>query len=173
MGTTTMPSPAQRDLFKAICSNAQVCFYYEEFLRQTYAWENFGFWRAVQEYQKQPSVTKATQIFAEFLEYDAVHECGDFEPYHRESVKSQIQTGQKEIFDILAQFAVNSLVASTVHEFFSHQLYQEYESEVAFNKSSSSCVPCRLSSQKRNKCSSIEQVLFPQGFSRVVPLGYL
>jgi len=169
-----MPSPAQRDLFKAICSNPQVCTFYEEFLKQTYAWENFGFWRAVQEYQKQPSFQKAQDIYTEFLEYGSIHECGDFEPEHRESVKAQIRTGNRDIFDTLAQFAVNSLVASSVHEFFSHPLYQEYESEqLSSRKQPTTCVPCGLFSHKRNKCASFEQVLFPNGFSRVVPLGYL
>jgi len=124
---------------------------YEEYLRQTYSWENLGFWKAVQEYEKHPSADKAKDIFDEFLEYGSIHECGDFERYHRESVRGQLHTGQPDVFEFLALFAVNSLIASSVREFFVHSLYKEYQS---------TCKKAHQFSFKRNKCSSLLQRFF-------------
>merc|ERR1712000_403616 len=168
--------PAARDLFKAITEHTQLCPIYEEFLHRTFAWENFGFWRAVQSYQEIESqeerLEQSKKIYDEFLEYEAEHECGDIEPQHRQAVKAQLYTGDKDVFEFLSQYAVNCLIASTLQEFLQDDSFKQYE-EQTLDDPEESCMPCRMFAPKRKQNPTYERVLFPEGFTRVVPLGYL
>lgn len=103
---------------------------YEEFLQRNMAWENFGFYHAVQNFRAIQDENKraevAKDIFEKYVEVDSAHELGDITFELRQHVKESLDNGTSHVFDELCDIVVDSLVNSTVTDFLGDSLFTEY-----------------------------------------------
>ena len=109
---------------------------YEEFLQKNLAWENFGFYNAVNEFKTNGEgniSSEAAKIFEKYIEVDSAHELGDITLELRDHVKAALEDPKITMFDELLDIVVESLVNSTVTDFLSDEIFTSYVDNVFEN----------------------------------------
>ena len=113
-----------------IFSNEGLCTVYEAYLQKNMAWENYGFFHAVQEFREcaDPETRDklAEEIFEKYIKVDAIHELGDLDFRTRQQLVSAMKAPTPEMFDELAEIAADSLANSTITDFLKDPTYTQY-----------------------------------------------
>eukprot|EP00011_Vannellida_sp_DIVA3-517-6-12_P008500 CAMPEP_0114634150 /NCGR_PEP_ID=MMETSP0168-20121206/15825_1 /TAXON_ID=95228 ORGANISM="Vannella sp., Strain DIVA3 517/6/12" /NCGR_SAMPLE_ID=MMETSP0168 /ASSEMBLY_ACC=CAM_ASM_000044 /LENGTH=215 /DNA_ID=CAMNT_0001845829 /DNA_START=13 /DNA_END=660 /DNA_ORIENTATION=+ len=96
----------------------------EAFLQDRFAWENFGFYMAVENYKEMydsdDTATTAQQIFEEFVAPGAPNELGEIDLVFRKQVAENMQNPPKDLFNCMQYQAFNILAQTMVKDFIRH-----------------------------------------------------
>lgn len=112
-----------------IIDDRDLCDIYEEFLNKNMAWENLGFYKAVDKFKKAEQKDRkriADEIFESFIKVDANHELGDIDLYSRTMIQEKLDDPSLDMFDHLIDTAVETLVNATISDFLNDSSYENY-----------------------------------------------
>ena len=116
---------------KEIMKQDLLCNVYEEYLKRLYAWENFGFYYAVQVFKQSQSeeefVKLAYDIYRFYLEESALFKLGNTEELEVRKIYQQLDKPNKNMFDKLQIEAFIELANSTINEFIDDELLLEFK----------------------------------------------
>lgn len=101
-------------------SDAAKCERFATFLQSRFAWENFGFWLAVEEFKNtygEGSDVAASRIYEEFVAPGSPNELGEMNFAFREQVSSSLRSPSVDLFDGMQAQAFNILAQTTVKDF--------------------------------------------------------
>lgn len=113
---------------------------YEQYLRQNFAWENFGFYMKVENYrsaseQQLPSL--AEEIFEQFIEVDSSNELGDITHSLREDIRNSLVKPGRETFNELCDIVIDSLANATITDFLKDPIYLSHVNKQLYSKKTS------------------------------------
>ena len=116
---------------RAIIMEPFVCNIYEEYLKNVFAWENFGFYIEVEKYKRAPEdETKyeiAKNIYNFYLNEEAVFKIGAASDEEIEEIFKNLEKIPPHVYDKLQLEAFIELANSTINEFIEHQLFYDFQ----------------------------------------------
>ena len=119
---------------KEIMKEDLLCNVYEEYLKKLYAWENFGFYYAVQIFKQSQSeeeyIKLAWDIYRFYLDEEALFKLGSTPENDIRMIHQNLDNPKKNMFDKLQCEAFIELANSTINEFVDDELLLEFKQYV-------------------------------------------
>mmetsp|Transcript_23914 Transcript_23914/g.26544 ORF Transcript_23914/g.26544 Transcript_23914/m.26544 type:complete len:226 (-) Transcript_23914:97-774(-) len=103
-----------------IVADDRKCERFGTFLQSRFAWENFGFWLAVDQYKSsygEGSRDAALRIYEEFVAPGAPNELGEMNFAFREQVSASLNDPSVDLFNVMQAQAFNILAQTAVKDF--------------------------------------------------------
>ena len=125
---------------KAILTEQLLCNAYEEFLKESFAWESFGFFCDVARFKLADEETQqkiAEDIYHSYLDEEAIFHIGNVSVQEVERINNTLENPTINMFDNLQMEAFIELANSTINEFVENQLFREFQihfKEYGFSK---------------------------------------